>query len=255
MSRAHTPLWMAAAAAVVLLPGSLTALFLALFVVNLAVYVPYTVFDDWSYARFLLPAIPLVLILLIASVDGLFRRAATRAAPTSRDARAAPASGEAGMGRRVAGAGLVPALTLVLAVLFVREAIDRSAFRLQRLEARYERAGVFVARRLPSNAVVVTSWQSGSVRYYSGRRTLVWDSLDPAWLDRAMAFVREKGFEPFLLFERWEEPLFRRRFGSSAVGALDWPPMAEVASQVRIYRPGDRDRYLRGEQPPTEYAR
>jgi hypothetical protein len=39
------------------------------------------------------------------------------------------------------------------------------------------------------------------------------------------------------------------------VGRLDWRPAAEVASQVRVYRPDDRERYLRGEQPPTEYAR
>jgi hypothetical protein len=36
---------------------------------------------------------------------------------------------------------------------------------------------------------------------------------------------------------------------------LDWPPAAEIAGQVRIYRPDDRDRYLRGDAAPTEYAR
>jgi hypothetical protein len=103
---------------------------------------------------------------------------------------------------------------------------------------------------------VITSWQSGSVRFYSGRKTLVWDQLDPAWLDGAIAFVRARGFEPFLLFERWEEPVFRRRFAAqSAIGLLDWRPAAEVAAQVRVYRPDDRERYLRGAQPPTEYFR
>jgi hypothetical protein len=236
MTQGHTPLWVAALGSVVLLPGALTALFLTLFLVNLAVYLPYIVFDDWSYLRFLLPTIPLVLILVVAVIDALFCRM-TRPTYTTRPTY-----------------GLMIATT-VLAVLFVREAVDRSVFRLHRLEARYERAGEFVARRLPVNAIVITSWQSGSVRYYSGRKTLLWDSLDPAWLDRAVAYVVMRGFEPFLLFERWEEPLFRQRFASSRLGALDWPPMAEIASQVRIYRPGDRERYVRGEQPPTEYAR
>jgi hypothetical protein len=68
--------------------------------------------------------------------------------------------------------------------------------------------------------------------------------------------VRSRGFEPFLLFETWEEPAFRTRFGAqSVIGRLDWRPAAEVASQVRVYRPGDRERYLRGVQPPTEYVR
>jgi hypothetical protein len=62
------------------------------------------------------------------------------------------------------------------------------------------------------------------------------------------------GLEPFLLLETREEPLFRRRFTSSPLGALDWPPAAEVASRVRIYRPDDRERYYQGRQPPVEYA-
>jgi hypothetical protein len=117
------------------------------------------------------------------------------------------------------------------------------------------RAGLYVADHLPPNALVITSWESGSVRFYGHRTTLVWDALDPAWLDRAIAFTRARGFEPYLLFERWEEPNFRQRFTSSAIAALDWPPMAEIAGQVRIYRPEDRARYVAGESVATDYAR
>ncbi len=145
-------------------------------------------------------------------------------------------------------------LVLALAGLYVREAQERPTFALQQLEARFERAGLFVGDRLPRNAVVITSSESGSVRFYAGLKTMVWDGLDPASLDRAIAFLRAKGYEPYLLFERREEPDFRQRFAGSAVARLDWPPMAEVASQVRIYRPDDRDRYLQGTFPPTEYV-
>jgi hypothetical protein len=55
--------------------------------------------------------------------------------------------------------------------------------------------------------------------------------------------------------ERWEEPEFRARFAASPLGALDWPPAFEIASQVRIYRPGDRERFLKGSAAPTEYVR
>jgi hypothetical protein len=58
-----------------------------------------------------------------------------------------------------------------------------------------------------------------------------------------------------LLLERWEEPLFRERFQGMPTGALDWPPAAEIGGQVRIYRPEDRERYLKGIATPTEYAR
>ena len=150
---------------------------------------------------------------------------------------------------------MIAVVAVVLAVLFVREAVDRNAFRLQRLEARFERAGVFVGARLPPNALVITSWHSGSVRFYGGRKTMVWDALDPAWLDRALDYLRARGYEPYLLFERWEEEGFRRRFSGSALGALDWPPAAEIGAQVRIYRPDDQERYRQGIAPPTEYAR
>ena len=43
--------------------------------------------------------------------------------------------------------------------------------------------------------------------------------------------------------------------GASGLAALDWPPMAEVGGQVRIYRPSDRARYRAGSVVPTDYAR
>jgi hypothetical protein len=143
---------------------------------------------------------------------------------------------------------------LALTVPGVAEARARSAFRLQRLESRFERAGTFVGRRLPERAIVITSWESGSVRFYGKRKTLVWDQLPPESLEQALTYVRQRGYEPFLLFERWEEPVFRNRFGGRDTAALDWPPAVEIATQVRIYRPGDRARYLQGTAPPTEYV-
>jgi hypothetical protein len=232
MTETHTPAWLVALAAPLLLPGSLSALLLSMVAVNVALYLPYVVFDVWWYLRFLLPAIPLVMVLLAAVVDAACRRV--------RPGWSVP---------------VLTAVTVVLAVLFVRAASERHAFELQRIEARFARAGRFVADRLPANALVFTSWESGSVRFYSGRRTLVWDGLDPEWLDRAVEFARLHRLEPFLLFERWEEPQFRQRFAGSPLAALDWPPMAEIGGEVRIYRPDDRGRYQRGMNVTTEYAR
>jgi hypothetical protein len=228
----HTPLWLLALAAPSLLPGALTALLWALIAANVLGYLPYAVFDEWWYLRFILPAVLLLLILSVAVIDALCRRIHARAATVA-----------------------IAAVTLLWVAALGRESLDRGVFELKRLEARYVRAGAFVARRLPANAVVVTSWESGSVRFYSGRRTLVWDGLDPKWLDDALAFVRRRGLEPYLLFERWEEPLFRKRFAGSALSALDWPPMAEIAGQVRVYKPRDRERYIQGLDVPTEFAR
>lgn len=219
-------------APLVVRPRAVVALLGTFAVVNVACYLPYVMFEDWWYLRFLLPALPPVAILTVATIDACAARVSRRTA-----------------------AIVTTAVTLAIASTLVYRARDRQVFRLAQLESRYVRAGDYVARRLPSNALVVTALESGSVRYYSGRRTLVWDMLDPAWLDRALAFVREQGYEPFLLFERFEEQPFRERFTSSALGSLDWPPMAEIGGQVRVYRPQDRARYQAGEAVPTDYAR
>lgn len=243
LGSAYTPAIALVLLAPVLLPGATTTLLLGLFAVNVALYLPYVVFDDWSYLRFLLPTIPFLLVLTAAVADSLIVRLL----------RSGIDGGEP-RPRRRAGAA-VAVMTMLLAVVFVREAQVRHAFALQGMEARFARAGMFVAQRLPRNALVITDYESGSVPFYSGRRALAWGALDPAWLDRALTFVRAEGFEPYLLFERAEEDRFKSRFAGSDVGALDWPPMAEVATQIRIYRVADRDRYRAGLPVPTEYAR
>ena len=54
-------------------------------VINLVLFLPYLVFDDWSYLRFLLPAIPLLLVLVAAVVDSLLVRLPVRECRLARD--------------------------------------------------------------------------------------------------------------------------------------------------------------------------
>jgi len=227
----QTPLIVLAVAAPVLLPGGLTWLLSGLFLVNLGIYLPYFVFNDWSFLRFLLPTLPLLVVLMVAVLDNLCRRLGMRRTHL-----------------------VLAATAVTVAALCVGEARSRNVFRLWQLEARFERAGEFVDARLPADALVITSWHSGSVRFYAGRRTLVWDGLPSDQLDAAVAFVRQRGFVPYLLLESWEEPGFRDRFKGSPLAELDWPPMAEVASVVRIYQPEGREQYRRGAAAPTIYA-
>jgi hypothetical protein len=239
----ETPAILLVAIAPFVIPGSLSTVLLALFLVNVVLFVPYLVFDDWSFLRFLLPTIPFLMVLVAAVLDAIVVRVL-----------------HAGMSpvhvwpRRGAAAAIVLPVA-VMAPAMVQQARVRHAFELQGMEARFAHAGEFVARRLPANALVITDYESGSVPFYSGRRTLAWRALDPMWLDRAVAFVENQGLEPYLMFERWEEREFRERFAASRFGSLDWPPMAEVATQVRVYRVADRDRYRSGSAIPTEYVR
>jgi hypothetical protein len=148
---------------------------------------------------------------------------------------------------RAAAAVLVVAAAL-LADRFVDEAKDRGAFRLQRQEARYPKVGDFIAGHTPENAIVFAVQHSGSVRYYSGRKTLRWDVLDAAWLVGALDWLRARGFEPYLAIEDSEVDGFRTRFAGARPAALDWPPLAETrsAARVRIFRFSDQEAYRRG---------
>jgi hypothetical protein len=192
-----------------------------------AIYLLYQPYPEWWYVRFLMPA--LVLLLILAS-------AVTAAAAT-----------------RARMAGVIPLVIVVLAILGTRGAGDRSAFELQRLEGRYRDTAQVVSDRLPANAVLITVWQSGSVRFHADREAVMWDSMEPAWLDRAVTWLSSRGLQPYFLLERREEGEFRSRFrGHSEFGALDWPPRIDLNRQVRIYDPGDRARFVAGEKYPTD---
>ena len=191
------------------------------------IYLLYRPYPEWWYLRFLMPAIVLLLILASAVTAEVSTRARIR--------------------------GLIPIVIVVLAILGARGARDRSAFELQRLESRYRDTAQVVAEQLPANAVLITVWQSGSVRFHADREAVMWDSMDPAWLDRAVSWLSSRGLQPYFLLERREEGEFRARFrGHSEFGALDWPPRIDVNRMARIYDPADRARYLAGDSYATE---
>lgn len=203
---------------------SIAWLLLGIASATVAVYLVYRPYPEWWYLRFLLPAVAATTALSAAALALLVRRAI-----------------------------VVGVIAVALGVFGMSVAVTRQAADLQRLEGRFRHAGLVVRERLPSNALFFTVWQSGSIRYHAQREAVLWDSLDPASLDSAVAWVRERGFEPYLLLERWEEPAFRARFaGRATLGHLDWPPRLEIDRQVRVYAPPDRARYLAGQPVQTE---
>ena len=183
-----------------------------------ACYLPYAVFSEWFYLRFLLPALPAVFVAIGAMVT-----IATRAIP--RPAR-----------------GIVLAL-LVTAVCSanVRVAQREQAFNLHSYEARYRVAGQYLEAALPRDAVIVSVQQSGSARYYSRLPIARWDLLGND-LDATLAALEHAGRRPFLLVEDWEQPDVRARFPASPIARLDWPPRVEVTgtTKVRLFDPRDR---------------
>lgn len=194
-------------------------------------YLPYASFAEWTYLRFLLPALPVLLVLSSAVAMSLLAR----------------------LPEAFAVVTLIAGVT-ALGAYQVDVARRGQAFDLQRLERRYVDAGRFAARELPASAIFLAVQESGSLGIYSGRPTIRWDNLDPASFDRALAFLRTIGFTPYVVLEAWEEPQFRQHLsGSSDVGRLDWPPSfeLELAVKVRFYDPRERATFVAGGAVPT----
>jgi hypothetical protein len=199
------------------------------------VYLVYQSFPEWWYLRFLLPAIvPMTVLACAALVWSLtsILAATARLAPT-----------------------LALALAIALSLFQARVVQARTVLDLQRLERRFRLTGDVVRERLPANAIFLSVWESGTLRYHADRQAVMWDALPADRLDPAVRWLSAQGFAPFVIVEPWEEPLFRSRFAAlSALGALDWPPRFEIERQVRIYDPRDRAAFWRGEHIATEYV-
>ena len=193
------------------------ALLFLLFTLGLtSSYLPYGVFDNWRYLRFFLPALPLLLVSMIAAIVWL-----CRGLP--------PAF-------RVFGA---IALLAFLASHELRFAIEAGLTRAPASERRFVAVARFIEETLPSNAVFVTLQHGGSVRHYSNRLSVRFDRI-PVGLDEALASLERGGLRPFILLEDWEETDFKARFGAaSAVGRLAWRPLARLPDPggVNIYDP------------------
>jgi hypothetical protein len=156
------------------------------------------VFDNWRFLRFLLPTWPLIMLGTGALIHALYR--------TGRLAL-----------RVVAVGTLIVALDAHLG--FVS---DRDILVLARSEARYPVVARAVRGITENDSVILTMQHSGTVRYYAGRLTLRYDLLESDWLDRAVAWLHERGVEAYLLLDDWERVPFEEHFaGQRALENLD----------------------------------
>ena len=213
----ETPFVLLAFVAPWLIRSPLRRMFAAMAATTFVCYVFYLPFDNWTYLRFLLPAIPLMLILSSAVTLHLARRLSPRSAVW------------------LAGA----------CVVLMAWRWDTLGLQPPRPDdRRFAVVGEFVRDQLPQNAILISMQHSGSVRYYSGRSTLRWDWMPAEWLERSLAFLRANGYRPFLLLEEWERPLFAQRFAAhTKLAALDWQPVATYSGEIRtdIFDPADHD--------------
>ncbi len=208
---------------------------LSMAVLTIALYLVYVPFDSWTYLRFMLIA----LAILPVGVTSLLQPATH--APDD-DARGAQ---EGGAGRWSWRFPMCCASILIVAIPNLQRARQLGVFDVRSRELRYEAAGTFVRDRLPGDAVIVAAQHSASASYYSGRPVVRLDLLDPAAFATIAAWsVQERRPLAFVLDVAEVEPL-----AAHLVGALDWPPRAEIGRPVttRIWLSTDRDAYRSGE--------
>ncbi|HKY22974.1 MAG TPA: glycosyltransferase family 39 protein [Vicinamibacterales bacterium] len=183
-------------------------LFVAFAAVLYGCYASYIPFDNWTFLRFLLPAIALCLLLCAVAVSYVGERLNS-----------------------------FPSKFLLVAcfVVFLAWRWDVAGFKPVRPhDRRFAVIGQYVHEQLPRNAIVFSILHSGSIRYYSGRLTFRWDWLPPEWLDRSLVFLTSNGYKPFLLMEDVERAQFVQRFsGQSRIGALRFTPVATYYGSTR----------------------
>ncbi len=211
-------------------PGIMAAA-VVLVALCVASYLPYAVFDNWTYLRFLLPGLGPVFALVALVFVWLVQRL-----PTSTR---------------------LPAFLIglvMVSTLAASRARDLGVFDLHVTEQVYVVAAEMSRDIGGRDGVFLAMQHSGSLRYYGDVLTLRWDGVDPAWLDRLVAWWHARGRAVYFVLEDWEQVQFKERFAPhSPLGRLDWPARGEakVAGVTSVYDVSDRERYLAGDIIPT----
>ena len=174
----------------------------------LASYLWYTPFDHWTFLRFLLPALPMLLTTAAATLVTLTRRY-----------------------------DLPNGVALSVGVLLVCVGLwqGREAFSLAKVEARYRAAADVVSRAVPPDAVVICNEHSGSIRSYAGRTTLRFEWLGEDEYNDALRTLHEHGHPVYALLDGYEVAAFRGRYGR--VTNLTWMdrPLDVINRRVFLY--------------------
>ena len=231
----HSPfVFVGLAAPLVLVRSPRIWLLFAFAVVVFLSYLLFGYFENWVYIRFLLPALPVLFTLGLVVAATVLKRLVTSRA-----------------------------ITVGIATLFVAGLASWQAVKAETLgafvtrfgESRYVEVGEYISKMMPGNAIYVAGLHSGSIRYYSGKTTINFNTLNEHALQDAVDALTKMGQHVYFVVEEGEQAGFRWRFDTyTELGKLDWPPAHYTTRTVNvaIYDPDDRQRYMAG-QPVLTY--
>ncbi len=106
---------------------------------------------------------------------------------------------------------------------------------------------------VPPAAVIVAGEQSGSMRYYTDRPILRWESASPDALAAAITTLEQSRRPVYVVLDAWEHELFRAKFGALPIGALDWPPMLDAGRRTERSCGSRRSRAVRPRREPDDH--
>jgi hypothetical protein len=173
-------------------------------------YFFFITFGVWWFLRFLLPALPLMMIGAAQALWWLARRL--------------PAAIVLTAGAAVCG----------YCVWF---ASDNFVFSLWSMQRAFYTVAQGVRRNADRRGVIYTNEESGSLRYYSGLVTFNYLDMQPADFDASVDFFAAHGAHPYLLAEDWEMDQFQASTSTRVSSALGRQPVFIYygASVTRLY--------------------
>lgn len=179
-----------------------------------AAYLPYVYFQtfEWTYTRFLLPAIPIMWLLVAAPIDSVSHRM-----------------------RPAAKAAIAVLLVLLVGGFCLYVAKTRYIFALHIGERKYVQSADFVRQALPPTALLISMQHSGSLWFYTSRPIVRWDYLDARELNEVLDWAASHGYQPFLIVDREEFERISAKFLPRAQRTLErLRPLAEFGD-ARVY--------------------
>jgi hypothetical protein len=153
---------------------------------------------EWTYTRFLLPALPMMWLLAVTPAARLISRV-----------------------RPAAALLLTVPVLACLTVFSVSVAKKRFVFELRDGERKYVGAGEYVRRALPPNAIVISMQHSGSLWFYTRAPILRWDHIEPRGFDAAIAWSSAQGYVPFIVVDGEEFERMKERFAPGRQQSLE----------------------------------
>ena len=173
-------------------------------------YVVYLPFEPWFFTRFLLPAIPLMLVLAVMVVLITIRRLPFWMRPVA-----------------------VTVFVAVMLSALAGQSRRLGVFDSKSIEQKYPQAGAYVREQLPTSAYVLARQHSGSVRLYGERPTIRWDVVGGDQLDLVVATLRSIGATVYVVADDDEMPEFATHFDGQ-ITTRRLSPLAQFG-QARVY--------------------